>query len=56
MFDHIALRTSKIFYEPTFHGVDWPMMVQEYRTKVDDLGHDYEFAELISELVGELNV
>lgn len=56
MFDHIALRTSKIFYEPTFHGIDWTMMVGEYRTKVDDLGHDYEFAELISELVGELNV
>ena len=56
MFDHIALRTSKIFYESTFHGIDWPLMVEEYRTKIDDLGHDYEFAELISELVGELNV
>ena len=52
----IKKRTSKIFYEPTFHGIDWPLMVEEYRTKVDDLGHDYEFAELISELVGELNV
>ena len=56
MFDHIALRTSKIFYEPTFHGIDWQAMVQEYRPKVAHLGHDFEFAELISELVGELNV
>ena len=56
MFDHIALRTKKIFYEPTFHGIDWDAMVSEYRPKVSHLGHDYEFAELVSELVGELNV
>ena len=56
MFDHIALRTSKIFYEPTFHGTDWEAMVRDYRPKVAHLGHDFEFAELISEMVGELNV
>ena len=56
MFDHIALRTSKIFYEPTFHGIDWEAMVRDYRPKVAHLGHDFEFAELISEMVGELNV
>ena len=26
MFEHVVLRTSKIFYEPTFHGIDWKQM------------------------------
>ncbi len=56
MFDHVALRTSKIFYEPTFHGNDWDMLVEEYKPKVAHTGNGYEFAELLSEILGELNV
>lgn len=56
MFEHIVLRTSKVFYEPSFHGIDWEWMSNEYRPKVAHIGNDFEFAELISELVGELNV
>jgi Tol biopolymer transport system component len=55
-FDHVWLRTSKIFYEPTFHGVDWPDMRSEYKPKVAHLGNGREFAELLSEMLGELNV
>ncbi len=56
MFGHIALRTEKYFYEPSFHGVDWEFMVSEYDPKVKHTGNGYEFSELISELLGELNV
>lgn len=56
MFDHVWLRTSKIFYEPTFHGIDWEMMYDEYQPKVAHTGNAYEFAELLSEILGELNV
>lgn len=56
MFEHVALRTSKIFYEPTFHGIDWDMMVKEYQPKIAHTGNGYEFAELLSEILGELNV
>jgi Tol biopolymer transport system component/C-terminal processing protease CtpA/Prc len=55
-FDHVWLRTSKIFYEPTFHGIDWNQMKDEYEPKVKHLGNEYEFAELLSEMLGELNV
>ena len=56
MFDHVALRTSKIFYEPTFHGIDWDMLTAEYQPKVAHTSNGYEFAELLGEMLGELNV
>lgn len=55
-FDHVWLRTSKIFYEPTFHGVDWPLMRDEYKPKVSHVATPYEFTHLLSEMLGELNV
>ena len=55
-FDHVWLRTSKIFYEPTFHGIDWELLRQEYKPKVSHVTTPYEFAHLLSEMLGELNV
>lgn len=55
-FEHVWLRTNKIFYEPTFHGIDWDLMKQEYQPKVAHVGNGYEYAELLSEMLGELNV
>ncbi|APQ15944.1 S41 family peptidase [Maribacter hydrothermalis] len=56
MFDHIWLRTNGIFYTSTFHGIDWNAMRTEYEKYLPHIGNDYEFAEMISEMVGELNV
>lgn len=56
MFDHVWLRTRAIFYEPTFHGIDWDMMREEYQKYLPYIGNGYEFSELISEMLGELNV
>lgn len=55
-FDHVWLRTSKIFYEPSFHGIDWPKMRDEYKPKIAHIGNPHEFTELLSEMLGELNV
>ncbi|MEH6762416.1 MAG: S41 family peptidase [Maribacter arcticus] len=56
MFDHIWLRTNAIFYTSTFHGIDWQAMRTEYEKYLPHIGNDYEFAEMISEMLGELNV
>lgn len=56
MFEHIWLRTNAIFYHSNFHGRDWEMLRQEYEKYIPHLGNSYEFAEVISELLGELNV
>jgi C-terminal processing protease CtpA/Prc len=56
MFDHVWIRTNNIFYEPTFHGMDWDLLKTEYQKYVPHLSNGHEFAEMISELLGELNV
>ncbi|KPM33144.1 Putative peptidase/protease family protein [Croceitalea dokdonensis DOKDO 023] len=56
MFEHIWLRTNAIFYHSNFHGQDWEMLKKEYEKYIPHLGNSYEFAEMVSELLGELNV
>ena len=56
MFDHVWLRTKNIFYEPTFHGVNWDKLRTEYEKHLPSIGNGHEFSELISEMIGELNV
>ncbi len=56
MFEHVWLRTNAIFYHSNFHGMDWDMLRKAYEKYVPHLGNSYEFAEMISELLGELNV
>lgn len=56
MFEHVYVRTKNIFYEPTFHGNDWDMLYEEYQKYLPHVGNSYEFAEMISEMIGELNV
>lgn len=56
LFEHVWHRAGKLFYEPTYHGIDWQMMGEAYRPKVTHLGNEAEFADLIGEMLGELNV
>jgi tricorn protease len=56
MFDHVWLRTNAIFYEPSFHGIDWDLMRTEYEKYLPHIGNSFEFTEMISEMLGELNV
>ncbi|TMM56890.1 peptidase S41 [Maribacter algarum] len=56
MFDHVWLRTNAIFYHSNFHGIDWKAMRAEYEKYLPHIGNSTEFAELLSELLGELNV
>ncbi|MBN3582203.1 PD40 domain-containing protein [Algoriphagus aestuarii] len=56
MFEHIWLRTKGIFYTPDMHGVDWDAAKIAYEKYLPSIGNSYEFAEMISEMIGELNV
>ena len=56
MFEHVWLRTNAIFYHSNFHGIDWEKMRKEYEKYIPHLGNSYEFSEMVSELLGELNV
>ena len=56
MFNHVWIRTKAVFYEPTFHGVNWNLMKKEYQKYLPHIGNAFEFSEMLSEMLGELNV
>lgn len=55
MFEHVWRQVVRKFYREDLHGVDWQRMKKEYAPFVADLRHGRDFAELLSELLGELN-
>ena len=56
MFEHIWRRTKKTFYTATFHGINWDSYKPDYQAYLPHIGNNYEFSEMMSELLGELNV
>ena len=38
------------------HGVDWDAMTATYRRFLPHINNNYDYAEMLSELLGELNV
>ncbi|TVQ03872.1 MAG: peptidase S41 [Balneolaceae bacterium] len=56
MLEQVYVRTKNVFYEPTFHGNDWNALYEEYQKYLPHIGNSYEFAEMVSEMLGELNV
>ncbi len=56
MFEHVWRRTKKTFYTTGFHGADWDGLKSVYAAYLPHIGNSHEFSELLSELLGELNV
>ena len=56
MFDYVYNEEKKRFYEVKMHGVDWDAMTATYRKFLPHINNNYDFAELLSEWLGELNV
>ena len=56
MFDHVWIRTNAVFYHPDFHGINWEQMKNEYQKYLPHIANGYEFSEMLSEMLGELNV
>lgn len=56
LFEHVWQRTNDTFYTAGFHGIDWKVMKAAYEKHLPHLGDPYDFAELLSEMLGELNV
>lgn len=55
-FDHVWRRTRDTYYTAGYHGIDWQAIRPVYAKHVPHLGNDFEFAELLAEMLGELNV
>lgn len=55
-FDHVWTQTKETFYTAGYHGVDWDGLKPVYEKYVPHVSNGYEFAEVLSEMLGELNI
>lgn len=55
IFDHVWRLTATKFYNRDMHNVDWAAYGEAYRRFLPHIGNGRDFAELLSEMVGELN-
>lgn len=56
MFEHVYKQIQKRFYVKSLHGVDWGGLKTAYQKFLPHINNNYDFAELLSEWLGELNV
>ncbi|HKY94762.1 MAG TPA: hypothetical protein VJL84_05625, partial [Kiloniellales bacterium] len=55
IFDHVWRLTATKFYSRDMHHVDWAAYGEAYRRFLPHVTNGFDFAELLSEMVGELN-
>lgn len=55
MFNHAWRQLREKFYVEDLHGVDWEMYKKEYAKFLPYINNGYDFAEMLSELLGEIN-
>lgn len=56
MFDYIWHKTKQTFYTAGMHGVNWDALKVNYEKFLPFIGNNYDLAEMLNELLGELNV
>jgi len=55
MFEHMWRQVVKKFYKKDLHGVNWDFMKTEYAKFLPYINNNRDYAEMCSELLGELN-
>ena len=55
IFHHAWRQVQKKFYDPNLHGIDWDMYRDAYARFLPHINNNYDFQELLSEILGELN-
>ncbi len=55
IFDHTWRQVTKKFYDPKMGGVDWNGYHTVYAKFLPHINNNYDFQELLSEFLGELN-
>lgn len=56
MFNNVYRQEKEMFYRTDMHGVDWDKLTDHYRRFLPHINNNYDYAEMLSELLGELNV
>ena len=55
MFHHIWKQVKEKFYDPNLHGIDWDYYRDNYAQFLPYIDNYFDFQEMLSELLGELN-
>ncbi|MBS0030949.1 S41 family peptidase [Chitinophaga sp. 22321] len=55
IFWHAWKQVKEKFYDPTLRNIDWKMYGDNYARFLPYISNNYDFEELLSELLGELN-
>ena len=55
-FEHVWRTVRDRFYTKGYHGADWTALRATYEQQLPHVGNGHEFAELLAEMLGELNV
>jgi tricorn protease len=55
IFDHSWRQLKEKFYVADLHGVDWDFYYTAYKKFLPFINNNYDFAEMLSEMLGELN-
>ena len=55
IFDHAWQQVKDKFYKEDIHGIDWDGYRDTYRRFLPSINNNYDFQELLSEMLGELN-
>ncbi|MBE6218041.1 MAG: peptidase S41 [Bacteroidales bacterium] len=55
IFDHIWKQVQEKFYITDIHGIDWEGYRDTYRKFLPHIDNNFDFQEMLSELLGELN-
>jgi C-terminal processing protease CtpA/Prc len=55
IFDHAWRQLKQKFYVEDLHGIDWDFYYRTYKKFLPFINNNYDFAEMLSEMLGELN-
>lgn len=55
IFSHVWQQVKDKFYDPSLHGVDWEGYRKNYEQFLPYINNGYDFRDLLSEMLGELN-
>lgn len=55
IFDHAWRQFKEKFYKEGLHGTDWDYYYKEYHKFLPYINNNYDFAEMLSEMLGEVN-
>lgn len=55
IFEHVVKTMQDRFYRTDMNGCDWQYYADNYRKFLPDIANDYDMAEMLGEMLGELN-